>query len=100
MATTTRPPVRVEVYMELHDRHYMKYLMASRGVSTRGLAEAVGWSSHSFVIRLLQGKVKTLDPDKALAIAEKLGLASDVGRLFTPRVSRKTEHPAMQKRSA
>lgn len=66
-----------EVYMELLDRKRLARLMVIQGVSQRELAKAAGWSSHSYLGRLLSGEVKTLKTDPALRIAHKLQVGVD-----------------------
>lgn len=78
-----------EVYMELLDRKRLARLMVIQGVSQRELAKAAGWSSHSYLGRLLAGEVKTLKTDPALRIAHKLQVGVDdlfLTRLDSPAV--------------
>lgn len=60
-------------------------LMLVQEVSTRSLATAVGWKSHTILSRLLRGEQHTITPDKAARIALALGVGMD--DLFVPRSS-------------
>lgn len=66
-----------EIFMVLRDRKRLATLMVIQEVSQRDLAKAAGWSSHSYVGRLLRGEVKTLEPEPALRIANHLRVAVD-----------------------
>lgn len=66
-----------EIFMVLRDRKRLATLMVIQEVSQRDLAKAAGWSSHSYVGRLLRGEVKTLEPEPALRIANYLRVAVD-----------------------
>ncbi|GLB62709.1 hypothetical protein NCCP2495_05870 [Dietzia sp. NCCP-2495] len=79
-----------EVYMELLDRKRLARLMVIQGVSQRELAKAAGWSSHSYLGRLLAGEVKTLKTDPALRIAHKLQVGVD--DLFLTKVDSPAVH--------
>lgn len=74
--------------MQLLDRKRLAKLMAIQGVSQRELAHGIGWSSHTYLGRLLAGKVTTLDPDAAVRIAEFLQVGVD--DLF---MARSSTHP-------
>lgn len=84
--------------MKLLDRKRLATLMVIQEVSQRELAEAAGWSSHSFLGRLLRGEVDTLSPDAALRIAVHLQVA--VNDLFVPRLSTGSGKNAKQRRAA
>lgn len=71
--------------MRLHNRKGLLKLMAIQNVSARRLALAAGWKSHSYMNRLLNGSVTTLDVEPAVRIARYLGVGVD--DLFLPRVS-------------
>ena len=87
MISTTKTRLG-EVYMELLDRKRLARLMVIQGVSQRELARAAGWSSHSYLGRLLAGEVKTLKTDPALRIAHKLQVGVD--DLFLTKVDSST----------
>ena len=76
--------------MELIDRKKLQRLMIVQGVSNRQLAKAAGWKSHSYMNRLVNGLVKTLEPEPALRIAHYLGVG--VEDLFLTRVEDFTGH--------
>lgn len=84
MSTLKKMPIP-ELWMILRDRKRLAKLMVIQGVSSRQLAEAAGWKSHSYVNRLLRGEVKTLKTDPALRIAHHLGVGVD--DLFLTKVS-------------
>lgn len=71
--------------MRLTNRKRLATLMAIQGVSQRELANAAGWTAHSYLGRLLRGEVDTLDIDPAVRIAEYLQVGVD--DLFVPRSS-------------
>ena len=73
------------IWMELIDRHKLVRRMKKLGVSQRELARAAGWKSHSYMRRLINGEVRTLNTDPALRIAHYLQL--DVDDLFVTKVS-------------
>lgn len=74
-----------EVYMLLKDRKRLARLIEIQEVSKRSVAAAAGWSSHSYLQRLLSGEARTVKPEHAVKIATYLGV--DVADLFTPKVS-------------
>ncbi|MGV2950857.1 helix-turn-helix domain-containing protein [Glutamicibacter sp. PAEs-4] len=84
--------------MELRDRKMLQRLMIVQEVSNRGLAKAAGWKSHSYMNRLVNGEVKTLEPEPALRIAKFLGVG--VEDLFLTHVSDFAEHDVSQKKTA
>ena len=71
--------------MELIDPKKLRKLMVIQDVSQRELALAAGWSTHSYLGRLLRGEAKTLNTTPALRIAHYLGVPSD--DLFLTKVS-------------
>lgn len=66
-----------EVWMTLKDRRLLARLMAIQGYSQRKLAADAGFASHSYLGRLLAGKVKTCTADRAVAIAACLQVPLD-----------------------
>ena len=66
-------------------RRKLATILIAQDVSQRELAKAAGWSSHSYLGRLLRGTVNTLEPEPAAAIAAYLGVSMDV--FFVPRSS-------------
>lgn len=89
-----------EMWMILKDRKQLAKLMAIQGVSNRQLARAAGWSSHSYMNRLLDPKagVKSLGTDPALRIAHYLGVGVD--DLFMVRMSTDSGRSANRGRAA
>lgn len=74
-----------EVYMLLNDRKRLARLIEIQEVSKRSVATAAGWKSHTYLLRLLSGEARTVEPEHAVKIATFLGV--DVADLFTPKVS-------------
>jgi transcriptional regulator with XRE-family HTH domain len=72
--------------MQLKDPDLLAALMTSKKISGRALSESAGWQSHTYLQRLLRGEVTTLKPEPAIAIAECLGVPTDV--LFMTKVDR------------
>lgn len=71
--------------MKVRDPIQISRLMALEGVSGRELAKAAGWKSHTYLLRILNGKIKSIQPDPAKKIAERLGVDRD--RLFLTEVT-------------
>lgn len=94
MSTTTTLP---GIWMRLHNRKALLKLMAIQNVSARSLAKAAGWRSHSYMNRLLAGKVETLEVEPAIRIARHLGVGVD--DLFMSRLSTDPSQ-TLQRRSA
>lgn len=78
-------PHSFEVYMLLNDRKRLARLIEIQEVSKRSVATAAGWKSHTYLLRLLSGEARTVEPEHAVRIATFLGV--DVADLFTPKVS-------------
>lgn len=74
--------------MRVHDLKRLKTLMVVQEVSARQLADAIGYSSHSYVTRILRGEITTVTPEKAARIARFFGV--DIGDIFVPRLSTDT----------
>lgn len=87
-----------ELYMKVLDPKKIKRLMVIQGVTQRQLAEAAGWGSHSYLGRILRGKVKSIQRDPALRIAYHLGVGLD--DLFVTRLSTDTEQNAKRRSTA
>lgn len=83
MTTATAPTF--EVYMLLTDRKRLARLIEIQEVSKREVARAAGWKSHSYLLRLLSGEARTVEPEPAVRIATRLGV--DLYDLFTPKVT-------------
>lgn len=80
--------------MQLTDRKKLARLMIVQEVTQRELAEAAGWRSHSYLGRLLRGKVDTLEVEPAVRIAKYLGVGTD--DLFVTRVSSDSRQSAQR----
>jgi transcriptional regulator with XRE-family HTH domain len=65
------------MYLSDEGRRKLLKLMVIQDVSRRALAQAAGWSSHSYMNRLLNGEVSTLAPEPAVRIATYLGVPVD-----------------------
>ena len=78
-------PPRFEVYMLLKDRKRLARLIEIQEVSKRSVARAAGWKSHTYLLRLLSGQERSLEPEHAVKIATYLGV--DVADLFVPKVT-------------
>lgn len=81
MATAPKP---FEVYMLLTDRKRLARLIAIKDVSKRRVAQAAGWKSHTYLLRLLSGEATTCEPEHAVKIAAFLEV--DLYDLFMPKV--------------
>lgn len=77
MSTRTTAPARTGIWMKLHNRKGLLKLLAIQNVSARQLAKAAGWRSHSYMNRLLNGEVATLEVEPAVRIAKFLGVGVD-----------------------
>jgi len=64
----------------------MRGTLMIKGMSQRQLATRIGHASHTYLGRIMQGKVTSVDPETAAAIAAALELPMD--DLFVPKVSR------------
>lgn len=88
MSTATITRMDGDLWMQIRDHKKLARLLVIQEISHRQLADALGWKSHSYVGRILRGKVRTVDPDVALRIAKLL--KTPVDDLFVIRVS--SEH--------
>lgn len=84
--------------MRVIDAKKIKKLMVVQDVSARTLASAVGYSSHSYVTRILRGEIRTVTPERAARIAEFFGVGVD--DLFVPRLSTGARHTAKRNGAA
>ncbi len=71
------PPVEVWMQFTKEGRKRLAKLMLIHGISQREMAQALGWSSHSYVGRLVRGQVTSVTPDVAARIALTLGVGID-----------------------
>lgn len=80
----TTQTLTFEVYMLLTDRKRLARLILIKGVSKRRVAQAAGWKSHTYLLRLLSGQATTCEPEHAVRIAAFLEV--DLYDLFMPKV--------------
>lgn len=74
-----------EVWMELTDHRKFAKLVLLAGLSQRGLAQMLGFESHTYINRLAKGEVKTVTPETAAKICVALDLA--MTDLFVPKTT-------------
>ena len=86
----TQHPI-TELYMLVKDAGLIRRLMESKNLSARRISRDMGWTSHSYLNRILAGKVRSVSPDAAVKIAYLLQVPVDL--IFVPRVSGETRHP-------
>lgn len=77
-----------DLWMLVRDHKKLARLLVIQEISHRQLADALGWKSHSYVGRILRGKVRSIDGDTALRIAKLL--QTPVDDLFIIKVSSET----------
>lgn len=78
----------MELYMVVKDAELIRRMMNTHRpikITARQLSRDLGFSSHSYVNRILTGKVTTVTTDTAMKIAYLLGAPVDL--LFDARVS-------------
>lgn len=65
--------------MRVHEegRKRLLKLMLIQGVSQRELATALGWESHTYLGRVLRGKVKAITPEAAARLAHFFEVGMD-----------------------
>lgn len=71
--------------MRVKDPKKIRKLMVLQDVSHRDLAEAAGYSGHSYITAILKGRIQTVTPERAARIARHLDVKVD--DLFVPRLS-------------
>lgn len=71
--------------MKVKDAEMIRRIMESKGISARKMAEQMGWSSHSYMNRILSGQARTVTPDTAMKLAYHLQVPVDL--LFVTRAS-------------
>jgi transcriptional regulator with XRE-family HTH domain len=72
--------------MQVRDHRKLQRLAIIQEATHRDIAEAIGWESHTYVGRILRGKVKTISPEAAVRWAHFFGVAVD--DLFLARSSK------------
>lgn len=81
----TITPVVTELYMQVKDADLLRRLLEAKGYTARRLSKQMGWKSHSYMNRVLNGQVRTVTPDAAVKIAYLLQVPVDL--IFVARVS-------------
>lgn len=84
--------------MKVRDPQELKKLMEIQDVSLRELARSAGWSSHTYLMRILNGQIKSVQPTPAARIAKRLGVGVD--HLFLTRLTGETVRNTRQGRAA
>jgi transcriptional regulator with XRE-family HTH domain len=84
--------------MQVKDPRLIQTLLDVQNKSRRQLAEAVGYASHAYINLILNGDVTTMKPEKAIRVAEYLGVGVDF--LFVPRTSSVAGHNVRPKVTA
>jgi transcriptional regulator with XRE-family HTH domain len=69
--------------IKVRDLELLNDLAAAHGVTHRDIARAAGWSSHTYVGRLLRGESTAIEPTPAARIARFFGVP--VRDLFMPK---------------
>lgn len=98
MNTITRNDRIREVWMQVKDRQQIAKLMVIQGISQREMSRIIGWESHSYLGRILNGTIKSINSDAAARIAATLGVGVD--DLFLARVSTTKVQSAPRKGAA
>lgn len=83
--TNTLTRMDGDLWMLIRDHKKLARLLVIQEISHRQLADALGWKSHSYVGRIVRGKVRSIDGDAALRIAAIL--KTPVDDLFAIKVS-------------
>lgn len=86
-----------EVWMTLKDRKLLARLMAIQGYSQRQLAADAGFASHSYLGRLISGRVRTCSAERAVALSACLQVPLD--SLFVSNVSGATGQTGRPRRT-
>lgn len=81
----SQPDSLPELFMKVRDPKHIKKLMEIQGVSLRDLSRSVGWKSHTYLIRILNGRIGSVQPQPAARMARRLGVGID--DLFVTRLS-------------
>lgn len=83
-----------DAWMQVPNHQRINQLRVMRHISVRDLAAAAGWSSPSYMHRILNGSVTSVTPDAATRISAYLEVPIDV--LFVPRVATLSAHADRQ----
>ena len=87
-----------ELWMELRDRDFLRELIDDSPYTRRELSTRIGWRSHGYLNKLLNGEAKTLKAEPAVRMAQLLGVRVD--RLFVTRVSGDSARTVSNRRKA
>lgn len=98
MKHITRNQRITEVWMQVIDHKRIGKLMVIQDISGRQMSTMVGWSSHTYMQRILRGEIRSVDPEVAVKIAAILGVGVD--DLFLPRVSTDTAQSVSRKKAS
>jgi transcriptional regulator with XRE-family HTH domain len=77
-----RNPDRSGDLVIVKDAELLRRLMQASGVTARQLARDMGWASHSYLNRILAGKVASVRPATAQRLSDLLQVP--VALLFVP----------------
>lgn len=94
----SQPDPLPELFMKVRDPQYIVKLMDIQEVSLRDLSRSAGWKSHTYLIRILRGEIKSVQPKPAARIARRLGVGID--DLFLTRLSSDTAQSSKRKSAA
>lgn len=84
-----------ELYMRVNDADLLRRVIKAKRLTARQLSRAMGWKSHSYMNRILNGEVRTVTPDVAVKLAYLLEVPVDL--VFAPRVSGEIRQPDRKK---
>ena len=84
--------------MEVRDLKFLQTLVKSHGMTHRDVAKVAGYSSHSYVGRLMRGQVKRVEPTPAARIARRFEV--DVDDLFVRTAARNAGRTNQSRRRA
>lgn len=94
----SQPDSLPELFMKVRDPKHIKKLMEIQGVSLRDLSRSVGWKSHTYLIRILNGRIGSVQPQPAARMARRLGVGID--DLFVTRLSTDSAQNAKRRSAA
>lgn len=94
----SQPDRLPELFMKVRDPQYIAQLMEIQGVSLRELSRSAGWKSHTYLMRILKGKIGSVQPKPAARIARRLGVRID--DLFLTRLSSDTAQSSKRQKAA
>lgn len=83
--TTTSPSTLGDCWMIVREPKKLKNYLAYKEISARQLAKAAGWTSHSYMNRILSGEARNITPESGARIAKYLDVP--VEQFFSIEVS-------------